>query len=1001
MARNDDGHGYRLAISLLWRSRYVCFTLLLFFSVFHLRSNFGGPAEDLKGTRRPGEEGAHQPVLGHLSSGSLLVQTRARTQPPALPLPDGVDGELDSTWEPIDDRGDEAATTTTAARIAATTMTPTDSVTTTTTTTPGSHPSTPSVSVPATPATPATPADPTALPPYIVHGFEAYLGVPVLPAGVDRSSAASLPVPLPRKRPRLSAVDPNSAVWEVLNVGVRRREQQGAGPADRAMHTRRTTPGSPRKAGGGLRKEHGDRHHPGNNNHTTPAASAPPAASPRPPQTQTLREPPALSPWTRWYDWNDHGAPSNAPVLLQYKAAVGGAFRAPHDGLYAIRLSALTLADGGRAVVRVDGNDRLELPVLWGVLNAAAAAPRKGDTANVQARRAVALNALEGRARRGELSMLVGYVVLAAGDHVLTVQAVSRRLHSTGQSGGLFHGLSMAVSHCTVTPVQADRDELSRGWVRPPPPPSSPVRRSVGGVGGGGSGTGSAVSSSVGAAGGAVTALTSDVGSDDDEHDEPWWPARENGDASAEARAAAGTAHATHPTHWSVDYEQCRQPTTTASDMAPDVIDQTSAEHDCTSRGGGDARGRTRLPPLAHFDRTTRELHGLVDNCNGTLRLIVDDPVNSQELMSLGDLTERIPAAAATAAAAAAVASVTTPSASGTTRAGRRSKRVVVPRQLESFAVDCQNEDTPSAAADAPDGGVSTSTPLRWRREGYPDFFLELQRREDVAEAAHRLASMVPGREGREEGSAAQDQAPAGGREKTGKGGGAGGEKEDAIDVLVIWIDSLSRASFYQLLPRTAQLLSDYAVHGQEIERETATEKSTVAEKEGEGKDAKEKGAPIKTGPKVRAFDYRLYNALAGATQMNFPPMFCGKMANQCPQDGSEWLSETFRRHGYVRSFAESDMCPLGHNSLSRLLLYEMAGHPRQLSETTRRRILEFTSDKFVDHSSNNWVCSVSPEIGDTNFKELDVAWTRSSDRLCFGGRNMFEWSMEYVCVEI
>ena len=64
------------------------------------------------------------------------------------------------------------------------------------------------------------------------------------------------------------------------------------------------------------------------------------------------------------YRWNAQGPPLDAAVLLKYRTILAGRFRIPSDGFYALHLTAMVLASGGRAVVLLDGNRRLELPLL-------------------------------------------------------------------------------------------------------------------------------------------------------------------------------------------------------------------------------------------------------------------------------------------------------------------------------------------------------------------------------------------------------------------------------------------------------------------------------------------------------------------------------------------------------------------------------------------------------------------------------------------------------------
>ena len=181
------------------------------------------------------------------------------------------------------------------------------------------------------------------------------------------------------------------------------------------------------------------------------------------------------------------------------------------------------------------------------------------------------------------------------------------------------------------------------------------------------------------------------------------------------------------------------------------------------------------------------------------------------------------------------------------------------------------------------------------------------------------------------------------------------GEEEGDISVLVLWIDSLSRAMLYHKLPRTRALLSRYRMAPD---------------------------APEEEAPAARVFDFRNYNSVGGGTHSNCPPFMCGHVTDDCPVSGERWLPSIAKRLGYATMYAEADLCVDEKNSIPMILMGNP--NPSSLTPTTRAK-LHHLSDTFVDHSFANAACAAR------HFTELSSAvfTSSASGPLCFGARKL------------
>ena len=207
-----------------------------------------------------------------------------------------------------------------------------------------------------------------------------------------------------------------------------------------------------------------------------------------------------------------------------------------------------------------------------------------------------------------------------------------------------------------------------------------------------------------------------------------------------------------------------------------------------------------------------------------------------------------------------------------------------------------------------------------------------------------------------------------------GPGGGEDGErpqgggvrveriKQGHITVVVLFVDSLSRALFHSRFPKTLALLREYR-------RRRAADAADAV-------------------PGV--FDFRNFRSVQTGTHNNLPPLFCGRPYEKCPKTGERWLFSRFKRAGYVTSFAGEE-CTNDHSSFIRL---HMAGKPTTFASSLSWKEwakVWTAAETLSDHSLYHIFCASQW------YKELGTKWSADGIlRLCFGGQFLHKWGLHY-----
>ena len=174
------------------------------------------------------------------------------------------------------------------------------------------------------------------------------------------------------------------------------------------------------------------------------------------------------------------------------------------------------------------------------------------------------------------------------------------------------------------------------------------------------------------------------------------------------------------------------------------------------------------------------------------------------------------------------------------------------------------------------------------------------------------------------------------------------------LNVLTVFIDSLSHAHFLRALPKTYELLQSL---------DKAEEPHAL-------------------------FEFNRYGVLGEDTE-TFLSAFFGSVDKVLTPQDLTWLWQLYQARGYVTSYLEEE-CPLNKHTLSRLLAGNEGQERFTLTKDQAEVVLQL-SRLMADHTVSELMCPIQ-ELLQTHhgFDELD-------EDMCFGGKKLFEHLFQYT----
>jgi len=221
-----------------------------------------------------------------------------------------------------------------------------------------------------------------------------------------------------------------------------------------------------------------------------------------------------------------------------------------------------------------------------------------------------------------------------------------------------------------------------------------------------------------------------------------------------------------------------------------------------------------------------------------------------------------------------------------------------------------------------------------------------------------------------------------------GDNGGSGGRKgafsepleDPPLNVVMLVIDSLSRANFLRSLPETVDFLRNIHTH---------------------------------TGGDYTAYDFKLFNIVGSGTYRNLPPIVTGTSYNDAwsieeqvllhePGQGQKVIRDTlneftttlpslwdlFMHEGYATSVVE-EACIRNTGSIGRVWQKKVKKNLEDLREYTRFTLAQ---GHTADHTMFNVFCEVMDRMGINDFFSKSTR-----PKICFGGKYVHEHTFDYL----